>query len=548
MAQAFAIAPAAPVRESDAALAPAASDATALTGTGTGTEEGALGNKWWVLVASVFGVFVVALDTTIVTIALPKLQAVFGADVHQIQWVVTAYSLAQAVSIPLTGWAADRFGIKRVYMLALVVFTLGSLLCGVAWNTGSMVAFRALQGLGGGPLQPLSLALIFLAFPPKERGLATGIFGIPILFAPALGPTLGGYIVQHLTWPVIFYLNAPVGILGLVLCWRVLRERIARPGARLDLPGFLLVASGLVLVLYALANGAYDGWGSLHIRGTAALGLLLLVLFVRVELRARAPLLDLRLFRNGGFTAGALVLWLTFMGLYAAAFLLPEYFVGLRGLQPFNTGLLLLWQAVATLVVAPLAGGLLINRTGPRPLLVVGMILLAVTSWQIAWLCTTASAYDSFVGPLVLRGIALGLLIVPANIAVIGSVSREQTTGATALSNVGTQVAIAVFVAVLVTVLQNSPTQHAAHLSEEVTPGNPAVVAMVDRLTTQGLPRAAAQQQVVGMLYGQIQQEAASMAFRDALIGALFAAVPGIALAFLVRRPQDDAEAGGLAL
>jgi len=203
---------------------------------------------------------------------------------------------------------------------------------------------------------------------------------------------------------------------------------------------------------------------------------------------------------------------------------------------------------VATLVVAPLAGGLLINRTGPRPLLVVGMILLAVTSWQIAWLCTTGSAYGSFVGPLVLRGIALGLLIVPANIAVIGSVSREQTTGATALSNVGTQVAIAIFVAVLVTVLQNSPTQHAAHLSEEVTPGNPAVVAMVDRLTTQGLPRAAARQQVVGMLYGQIQQEAAAMAFRDALIGALFAAVPGIALAFLVRRPREDAEAGGLAL
>jgi len=547
MAQAVAIAPAVPAREPDAVSVPAASEAKARTETGT-KEGGGLGNKWWVLVASVFGVFVVALDTTIVTIALPKLQTVFGADVHQIQWVVTAYSLAQAVSIPLTGWAADRFGIKRVYMLALVVFTIGSLLCGVAWNTGSMVAFRALQGLGGGPLQPLSLALIFLAFPPKERGLATGIFGIPILFAPALGPTLGGYIVQHLTWPVIFYLNAPVGILGLVLCWRVLRERIARPGARLDLPGFLLVASGLVLVLYALANGAYDGWGSLHIRGTVALGLLLLALFVRVELRTRAPLLDLRLFRNGGFTAGALVLWLTFMGLYAAAFLLPEYFVGLRGLQPFNTGLLLLWQAVATLVVAPLAGGLLINRTGPRPLLVVGMILLAVTSWQIAWLCTTGSAYGSFVGPLVLRGIALGLLIVPANIAVIGSVSREQTTGATALSNVGTQVAIAIFVAVLVTVLQNSPTQHAAHLSEEVTPGNPAVVAMVDRLTTQGLPRAAARQQVVGMLYGQIQQEAAAMAFRDALIGALFAAVPGIALAFLVRRPREDAEAGGLAL
>ncbi len=547
MAQAVAIAPAVPAREPDAVSVPAASEAKARTETGT-KEGGGLGNKWWVLVASVFGVFVVALDTTIVTIALPKLQTVFGADVHQIQWVVTAYSLAQAVSIPLTGWAADRFGIKRVYMLALVVFTIGSLLCGVAWNTGSMVAFRALQGLGGGPLQPLSLALIFLAFPPKERGLATGIFGIPILFAPALGPTLGGYIVQHLTWPVIFYLNAPVGILGLILCWRVLRERIARPGAQLDLPGFLLVASGLVLVLYALANGAYDGWGSLHIRGTVALGLLLLILFVRVELRARAPLLDLRLFRNGGFTAGALVLWLTFMGLYAAAFLLPEYFVGLRGLQPFNTGLLLLWQAVATLVVAPLAGGLLINRTGPRPLLVVGMILLAVTSWQIAWLCTTGSAYGSFVAPLVLRGIALGLLIVPANIAVIGSVSREQTTGATALSNVGTQVAIAIFVAVLVTVLQNSPTQHAAHLSEEVTPGNPAVVTMVDRLTTQGLPRAAARQQVVGMLYGQIQQEAAAMAFRDALIGALFAAVPGIALAFLVRRPREDAEAGGLAL
>jgi len=510
--------------------------------------EAGLGNKWWVLVASVFGVFVVALDTTIVTIALPKLQAVFGADVHQIQWVVTVYSLAQAVSIPLSGWAADRFGIKRVYMLSLAVFTLGSLLCGVAWNTGSIVAFRALQGLGGGPLQPLSLALIFLAFPPKERGLATGIFGIPILFAPALGPTLGGYIVQHLSWPIIFYLNVPVGIIGLALCWRVLRERVARPDARLDVPGFVLVATGLVLALYALSNGAYDGWGSLHILGALVAGVALLVLFVPVELRARQPLLDLRLFRNGAFTAGALVLWLTFMGLYAGAFLLPEYFVGLRGLPPFDTGLLLLWQAVATLVVAPLAGGLLINRTGPRPLLLVGMLLLALTSWQLAQLATTGSAYDSFVVPLVLRGVALGLLIVPANIAVIGAVSRARTTGATALSNVGTQVAIAVFVAVLVTVLQNNPTQHATHLSERVTAASPAVVALLDRAMAQGAPPAAAQQQVVGTLYGQIQQEAAAMAFRDALIGALFAAVPGIALALLVRRPREDAAGGGLAL
>src|SRR5712692_694478 len=195
--------------------------------------------KWWVVAAVVFGIFMSILDATVVNIALAKLQAVFGANLNQIQWVFTAYLLSLAVSVPLAGYLADRFGIKRVYMTALLLFTGGSMLCGLSWSADSIVFFRILQGLGGGALLPLATAMIFAAFPPQQRGMASAALGVPILLAPALGPTLGGYIVQYGDWRLIFYLNVPVGIVGLLMGLYLLRERRSPNPGRFDLPGFV---------------------------------------------------------------------------------------------------------------------------------------------------------------------------------------------------------------------------------------------------------------------------------------------------------------------
>src|SRR5437763_8173726 len=250
--------------------------------------------KWWVLVTVVFGAFASILDSTIVNTALPQIQRVFGADLHLASYVATAYILAAGVVVPASGFLANRFGIKRIYLASLSLFTLGSVLCGAAPNMLTLIAFRVLQGAGGAALFPLSFALLFAAFPQEERGKANGLFGIPVLVAPAIGPTLGGYLTEYVDWRWIFYVNLPVGILGVLLGLRCLRPAPPRPELRFDLPGFLLAGCGLGLLLFGLSNLAYDGLADVRmVSGPIIAALVLLAIFIPFELRRQQPLLHL---------------------------------------------------------------------------------------------------------------------------------------------------------------------------------------------------------------------------------------------------------------
>src|SRR5579864_2032054 len=315
-----------------------------VSGTGvTGPLAGLRSNyKWWVLVTAIFGAFVSILDATVVNTALPHIQLAFGTDLHTASYVVTGYLLAQGVVISASGFLANRFGIKRVYLLSLALFTCFSALCGLAWNIESLIFFRVLQGAGGAALFPLSFSLVFGAFPEEQRGLANGIFGIPVLVAPALGPVIGGYLAQYVDWRWIFYLNLPIGILGILIGWRMLHESLLQRTWPFDLRGFLLIASGLGLVLFGLSNLAYDGWGALlTVTGPSILALLLLAAYIPIELRTAQPLLDLRLFKRRTYLVGSLITWVAFASLFGSTFLLPQYLQVLRGLSSFQAGLLL---------------------------------------------------------------------------------------------------------------------------------------------------------------------------------------------------------------
>src|SRR5712692_6084717 len=282
--------------------------------------------KWWVLVTAIFGAFVSILDITIVNTALPQIQRAFGSDLHVASYVATAYTLAQGVLMAASGFLANRFGIKRMYLLSLALFTLGSVLCGIAWNINILILFRVLQGAGGAALFPLSFSLVFGAFPEEQRGLANGIFGIPVLVAPALGPVIGGYLAQYVDWRWIFYLNLPIGIMGIIICWRMLHESLLQRTLPFDLRGFLLIASGLGLLLFGLSNLAYDGWGSLlTVTAPSILALLLLAAYIPIELRTAQPLLDLRLFKRRTYLVGSLITWVAFACLFGSTFLLPQY-------------------------------------------------------------------------------------------------------------------------------------------------------------------------------------------------------------------------------
>src|SRR3990172_11787640 len=332
---------------------------------------GRLEYKWIVGIVFVFGLFMDLLDMTIVNVALPVLGRDLDVDpthgASTIQWVVTGYLLSLAVFIPVSGWLGDRFGTKRIFMLALFVFTGASFLCGLAWSIESLIAFRVLQGVGGGMLTPVGTAMLFRAFPPAERALASAVLTIPIVVAPASGPVLGGYLVEYQSWRWIFLINIPVGVVGLLVAAAFLREEKQAAPGRLDAPGLLLAGAGLACVMYALAEAGSRGLddGRVALFGTA--GLALLAVFTLVELRAAEPMIDVRLFCDKLFRAANTVQFMGQGGLLGALLLQAE-----MGLGPLESGLTTFPQALGVFIVAQPAGRVY-RRVGPRRMMMAGM-------------------------------------------------------------------------------------------------------------------------------------------------------------------------------
>src|SRR5882724_918157 len=252
--------------------------------------------KWLVAVAFVAGLIMDLMDATIVNVALPTLGRDFGAGTDTLEWVVTGYLISLAIWIPASGWISDRFGSKRTFAFALVVFTAGSALCGVAWSAGSLIAFRVLQGVGGGMMTPVGTAMLFRAFPAAERARASAILTVPTAIAPALGPVLGGWLVDSASWRWIFYVNVPVGIATIVFALLFLREHTEPGAGRFDVWGFICSGGGLALVIYALSEGPTYGWTSVPVLVSGSAGLVLFALLVVVELGRPDPMLHLRLF------------------------------------------------------------------------------------------------------------------------------------------------------------------------------------------------------------------------------------------------------------
>ncbi len=425
-------------------------------------ESGRLAYKWKVLISVVFGIFMVLLDTTVVNVAFRTLQQEFSANVNESQWIISLYIMALGISTPISGFLGDRFGMKRIFLLGLSLFVLGSLFCGLAPNLWVLMASRTLQGLGGGIALPLGTALLFTAFPPKEQGVALGIFGIALVMAPALGPILGGWLVDQGLWRWIFFINLPIGVVGLWLGTRFLREVRRGSDQRLDVPGLITSTIGFGSVLYAASIAAEQGWGSGAVRFWFLLGLVMLVSFAVIELFvARTPLLDLRLFKSTVFTNASFVGWVSVVALFAAEFLLPLYLQILRGYTALETGLILLPLAITSGIMLPLAGRLY-DKVGARPLVVLGFAILIVNTWQLSRLTLDTPIWWLLV-LLGLRGVALGLTVQTTLVIGLSTVPMTQLSRGSALINSTRQVTQSIAVAVLATVLASA-----------VTPGLPA--------------------------------------------------------------------------
>ena len=412
--------------------------------------------KWVVACIFVVGLFMEILDATIVNVALPTLQEEFQVTGSGIEWVVTGYLLSLAVWIPASGWIGDRFGTKRTFLFALALFTFASFLCGQAQSMEQLIAFRILQGVGGGMMTPVGTAMLFRAFPPAERAKASTVLIVPTVLAPALGPVVGGWLVTNHDWRWIFDLNIPLGIAGFVFGALYLQESKEPTAGRFDLPGFVLAGGGLALLLYALSEGPVKGWTSTLVLGTGLTGLAMAVGLVVWELRIRQPMLDLRLLRERMFRNANIVMAFSYGSFVGLLFLLPLLLQGLLGLTAFESGLTTFPQAIGVMISSQLVGRLY-PRVGPRRLVVFGLTGVAIVS--IGFL---------FVGPetdlwfiravMFLRGVFMAFSFVPIQASSYANISFADTGRASALLSTQRQMAAALGVAVMATLLTSRTT------------------------------------------------------------------------------------------
>jgi EmrB/QacA subfamily drug resistance transporter len=407
----------------------------------------------WTFVITSVALFMVVLDNLVVSTALPVIRTDLGASLEQLEWTVNAYTLTFAVLL-LTGAAlGDRFGRKRMFVIGLVIFTGASAAAALAPSMGALIAARAIQGVGGAIVTPLTLTILSDAFPKEKRGLALGAWSGIAGLAVASGPLVGGAVVDGISWQWIFWLNVPIGILLLPVAMRFLRETHG-PAGQLDLPGLGLASAGLLGIVWGLIRGQSDGWTSPQIVASLTLGALLTIGFVVWETRTKAPMLPMRFFRNRAFAAANGASLLMYFGMFGSIFLLTQFLQTAQGHSPFGAGLRVLPWTAMPMVVAPIAGALS-DRIGGRPLMAGGLALQAIGLGWIAAVSTPTVPYSHLVLPFILSGTGMAMFFAPVANVVLSSVRAEEEGKASGANNAIREVGGVFGVAVLASVFSH---------------------------------------------------------------------------------------------
>jgi EmrB/QacA subfamily drug resistance transporter len=418
--------------------------------------------RWWVLWTVMLGTLVALLDATIVNVSIPAIIGDFHESIARVQWVISAYMIAFALLMPLTGWLLDQIGTRQLYLASLVIFTLGSLLCGVAWNLESLVAFRVLQALGGGAMTPIAMSIIADAFPANEKGRALGIWGAGVLIGPVLGPPLGGVLTKVIGWRSIFLVNIPIGVVGVAAAWLILRRD--RKGAidwkGFDLIGFALFSGFLWCLLYGAAKVETGGLGGASVLLFALLAIGFLVSFLISELRTTRRLFDFSLFRSRVFSVAIGVSMVRSFALYGGQFLLPLFLAQVQGYTEDRIGFMILPGAVLIAALFPFAGRSS-DRRGARPFVLGGLSILVAFFASLSFV-SAGTTYWGMQVPILVRGFGLGLLVTPLNALALGSVPRARTGAASVILNLSQQLGGSLGIAALGGVLEMRTRWHAA--------------------------------------------------------------------------------------
>jgi len=492
---------------------------------------------WLPLLVVVMGAFAAILNNSSINVALPKLMSIFGVGADEIQWVLTAYMLVGGVVIPITGYISDYLGVKKVYLLSMAIFSFGSVLCSLAWSNETMIAARIIQGIGGGAVMPVSMAIVYNIVPRQKIGMALGVWGMAAIFAPAIGPSLGGYIIDHFNWRFLFTMNIPVGMAGIVLGYLLLPESPRLKVSKLDIWGFLLSTTGCFALLLALSQGHKEGWTSYYIVTLFTVSFFTLLLFVIVELGQEQPLLDLRLFKGKVFSISVFASSMINMGLFGGVFLIPLFTQNLLSMTPLETGLLMMPAALVSAVMMPISG-ILFDRFGAKLLCLVGM---SITAWG-TWLLHTINldtSNSTIIFDTVFRSVGMGLAMMPITTAGMNTVPIQQIARASALSTVVRQVAASFGIAILTSTMQNRQVFHYAHLSEAVSVGS-ASSSFLSQLQNyfSGLGAgSSATSAAVSVVGGIVTRESLVRAIDDTFLVAAIFIVIAIPFVFFISKP-----------
>lgn len=473
--------------------------------------------KWMVCLTVLLGAIMSALDTSIINVALPYMRGNLGASVEEITWVASGYILSSVIVMPVIAFLSARFGRRPFYLFSVFLFTASSMLCGMAWDLPSLITFRVIQGIGGGVLLPISQAILRETFSEKEQGLAMGIYGMAVVIGPAIGPALGGWLTDNFSWPWIFYINVPIGIINFWMATKYIQEPsyLVREKGKVDWQGLVLMTMSFVAMQIVFEKGQDKGWfDSNLIVWCTVIAVGSMILFIWRELSVDKPVVDLSLFTDRNFICGTLVGAVFGLCLYSTLFLQP-LFLQQSGYSANQTGMILMPRSLIMAIAMPLAGRLY-NSWGARNIILVGLGITVCSYWQFSRLSLDVSGNDLIV-PQLFQGMGFGMMFVALSTVVLSTVSKTKMTSAVGLFNVTRQIFGSIGIAIGATLLSNGDTLYRSVLIERVTPFNHLSRRWISNVAQgyqhHGMSALSAHTAAIVSLSGEVDRQAQMLSF-----------------------------------
>lgn len=500
--------------------------------------------KGKILTALMLGAFVAILNQTLLNVAIPHIMADLNISATTVQWLSTGYMLVNGICIPVTAYLIEKFGTRKLFITAVLLFTIGSIICSMSTNFSLLMIGRIVQACGAGVIMPLLMTVFFSLFPPEKRGMAMGMMGIVMLFAPAIGPTLSGWIIEHYSWRLLFDVVIPIGIVDLILSFLWMRDVTEVTNPKFDFPGLLFSTLGFGFLLYGFSEAGSKGWSSTIVVISLIIGIVSIIAFVIRELTTDKPMLELRVFKYDIFALTTIISMIINMAMFGAMILLPIYLQNIRGFTALQSGLMLLPGAIIMGIMSPIAGAIF-DKIGARWLAVTGLTITVITTWQFTTLSMTTT-YTHILILYVMRMFGMSFLMMTVMTEGLNQLPRHLGAHGTAASNTARQIAGSIGTALLVTVMSTRSGVHMGEYGNVITSTNPFIASKMAQIG-QGLaslvqvPTAAGNQLATYLIYGQTMKQATIEGINDSFIFATGISFVGLLLAFFIKRARVKA-------